>query len=689
MSQLRLYQAKDEQTILEAYKSFRSIIYQLPTGGGKSVIIKSVIQGWNNNEQIIVFAHKRKLLLQLRDHFRSIGIEAGVLAGQLQENLDSRVLIVSIRTAVKDARLQSLLERDWGLVVIDEARHSRTASYDKVLDALFEKHPNCKLLGVDATPYRKDKKRLDKHFQHMVVSDETTASLTEKGFLQRCKTIVSPINIEDLREEVKEVANDYQIGALSNYMRKPKFLNYVVGQYIEFGEERQALVFAVDKAHAKDLMIVFEDNGYQGKVARVDSDMSESEIAAVYDLYEQGLIQILINVEMITEGVDLPSAGCLIGARPTMSLTLFLQMAGRGPRLDGIHDYFILLDCCGWTEEYGLLTAPKHWSLNPEIDPNGARLGNKIFGRNKVTGELEEDLTDYIGEVIEMTPEEYLKNLQGGKEKAEQINITIDDKIKALIEAIVNLFLHIEGIHKDFYCDFDLDDINRDQLIVRFYCKGTEDLRLYSRMRAELVIMKASKAMNQPKEIAYAQMYSNFDQDRILQYFSLTKLVGDFNAKLMKENEPFTSSKTLRKAFEILDQVKDLKKSKINLDQFKEAEKQLKAEQYKQLVDDHAKINKSFDLTNNIMKYGVYFKESWMGNMGGDLVKLDIPNGKINNHSNTIIVHVKKHQGWAINPATGKEERTYVTIEEEKKYIKGERIFEMLKDTKWNLEVKS
>src|SRR5690606_2080224 len=143
---------------------------------------------------------------------------------------------------------------------------------------IFHNHEGAKLLGVDATPYRKDKKRLDHHFQHLVVSQETTASLMQKGFLQKCKTIVSPIELDKLAEEVKETTGDYQVQALSYYMRKPKFLEYVVSQYITYGEGRQNIVFAVDIQHAKELQQVFEDNGFQGKVARIDSTMSDSVI---------------------------------------------------------------------------------------------------------------------------------------------------------------------------------------------------------------------------------------------------------------------------------------------------------------------------------------------------------------------------------------------------------------------------
>lgn len=659
MLQLRPYQQQDKKAIEAAWIDNRSVLYQLPTGGGKSVVLSSIINDYKN-EQILIFAHKRKLLIQLKDHLSSIGITAGVLAGSLQENLDSNIIIVSIRTAVKDTRLEMLLERDWNKVIIDEARHSRTASYDKVLDALVEKHPTHRLLGVDATPYRKDKKRLDKHFQFMVTSQQDIASLTKLGFLQKCKTIISPIELEVLQEEVKEVANDYQITALSNYMRKPKFLNYVVSQYIEYGEGRQTIVFAVDKAHAKDLQVVFQDNGYEGKVSRVDSDMSEEQIATAYKRFESGDAQILINVEMITEGVDLPSAGCIIGARPTKSLTLFMQIVGRGMRPDGVNDYFILLDCCGWTGEYGTIGTPKHWSLNPEIDPNGLRQGNKIFGRTK-EGKLTEDLDLFFGEVVEMSPDEYLANLQDGKERAEQINVDIQTKIDNVFEAMLNLIIDTKKSAEKF--NYTKEQLHK-AIAVSFKYNKTADKGRWGN-RVELRI-------DQDRKRIYAEVSSSFSRETAVEFYEIAEFNGIINRTIRKGGV-----KLHQQVFELFEQIADLEKSKINLDKFQKAEQKMKEDQWKQGVEDWAKEGKKFNLKKPVA-YTDYFKETnyeWKGS----ILAIDIPSKKINGHHNTITLHLRKHTSWKKNEETGKDERVYAFSTDEKKYVKGDKVYELIK----------
>lgn len=663
MSTLRGYQIDDKRAILTAWKEFRSVLYQLPTGGGKSVILASIIEDLKD-KKIIVFAHKKKLIKQLQNHLTSRGIDCGVMMGTATENLESNIIIASIRSAVKDARLQMLVDREWDYEIIDEARHSRTGSYDKVLEEIFHNHPGAKLLGVDATPYRKDKKRLDHHFQHLVVSKETTASLMDKGFLQKCKTIVSPIELDKLEEEVKETTGDYQIQALSHYMRKPKFLEYVVSQYIAYGEGRQNIVFAVDIVHAKELQQVFEDNGFEGKVARIDSTMSESVIDQTFADFESGKIQHLINVEMVTEGVDLPIAGCVTGARPTKSLTLYLQMAGRGGRPDGENDYFILLDCCGWTSEYGTMFSPKTWSLNPEIDPNSGRVGHKVFRKDMSEGLIEVD-DDFIGEIIEMSPEEYLQQLAGGKDQAEKINISIDDKINSLFQELINMLIKmLKNImaQPSFEIEYDYSSSYETKIIWKH--KSNEE----KSWRENKVILTFSKGNKVPK------VTHETDSSNMQAYYETLKFAGSIGLGLIEQ----IALGKINPLQELIEQVIELKKQKIDLDQFREAEKKMAEEARSSEIEEHAKLDGMFKFTKNI-RWNSFFPRDYCSD---SITAIELPSKKINAHHNTIILH---HTSTDYDYAT----RQYVEKQKttEKKYTKGEKILEMIEDGKWNIEV--
>lgn len=675
---LRSYQETDVQAIETAWEEYRSVLYQLPTGGGKGHIITKLISDYKD-EETIIFAHKRKLLKQIHKNLSKIGIKAGLLMGQYEENLDAKILLVSIRTAVKSKRLESLIKRPWKRAYIDEARHSRTGSYDIVLDRMLEVHPTYKLLGVDATPYRKDKKRLDKHFQHLVKSCETIKSLQEKGFLAKERTYATPIG--EIKEQVKEVGNDYQQTALSNYMRQPKFLNYVVDAYIKFGENRQAIVFAVDKAHSKDLLRVFQEKLPKVVVSQIDSDLSDSEVDQVYEDYENKKIQILINVEMVTEGIDLPETGCILGARPTKSLTLYLQMGGRGMRSKEDGSDLIIIDCAGWTEEFGCLSSPKEWSLDPEVDPNDPRKKNRIVGKDKdgnLTTEIAE--MDEFTELVEMTPEEYIGKVQGGMKAAEKQNMTIDQKITTIEKDLAEL-LHKASVSSlkqkvsPYTCLVRQDEYNDDILKAFFFHKIRAGKKRARRSNEEyeawtdgthVVEMDLGKREEMFAKVDTSNTLDNSynrrkDKKNIEEYREMSYVCGDINHQI-------SDNKNLM--MQILDkyqQVHDLKKSKINLEEYKDLQKKFEADQWMKSVEDHLKIGKPFKFKSklHLTDYfkGYYYSDKFVG--------VVIPNGSINVHHNTILLE-----------RTDYNDKIYT---EEKKYVKGEKVYELLKAGEWSV----
>jgi DNA repair protein RadD len=678
---LRPYQQTDKDAIEAAWLDYLGVIYQLPTGGGKSVIFTGLINDYKS-EQIIVFAHKKKLLRQIKAHLANFGIIPGMLMGTLQENLDANILLVSIRSAVKAKRLEWLIGRNWDRVIIDEARHSRTGSYDIVLDRLREVHPQHKLLGVDATPFRKDKKRLDKHFQYMVKSCETVKSLQEKGYLCGIKTYGTKLG--DIEKMVTTVANDYQQSQLSAYMRQPLFLKYAVDSYIKWGEGKQAIVFAVDKAHSKDLYQAFIDGGIKS-IVRIDSDSSDAEIDAAYEGYEKGTIQMIINVEMVTEGVDLPETKVVVGVRPTKSLTLYLQMGGRllRPKEDGSDG--IMIDCCGWTEEFGTLNSPKEWSLDPEIDPNDPRKKNRIVGRDK-EGKLTTDMSeiDEFSELIEMTPEEYIGRVQGGMKEAEKQNMTIDEKIKRIHKDLEEL-LHkaaMQGLKNKvspFIVMINKDKYDDNQLTAKFVHKVRVNSQTINEEECVTNVLSDSHIaeMNLGKR---NEMYCTLDSRiidsqkwyRTKDPAASLKEFREMSVLCGEVNDMISDNKNLM--MQILDkhqQAHDLELTKINLDEYKDLAKKYEKDQWRQSILDHFKAGNNIFILENSLSESDHFKgDKWSND---NIFKIEIPSGQINNYHNKIITHSawRRSEGNQLKPT-------------ERNYVKGDKIYEMLENGNWN-----
>ena len=462
--QLRPYQNRDFNDIEEAFKEVNGVLYQLPTGGGKSVIVSSIVHK-HKEEPTIILAHKRRLITQMKEHLARVGITAGVMMGDIAENLDADILIASINTASRDKRMEVLLNRTnkFKRIIIDEAHRTRTPSYEKLLDPFLEADPTIKLLGVTATPYRVDKKGLDKYYQTLICSDDV-ATLQQQGYLAKYKVFYTPVG--EIDKEVTKTESDYVVTALSTYMRNEKFLQYLVDSYKREAEGLQTIIFCVDKAHAKSVMEKYISSGYN-KIAYIDSDTKEEERERIFKEYEEKTIQFIVCIETLTEGVDLPETGCIQLARPTKSLVLYLQMVGRGlrPKQDGSD--LIILDCGGCTVEHGTPASPKHWSLNPEIHPNNPRKKNKIVGK-RLDGTFTENKEEMeFLELVEMEPEDYLVNISGNIEEAEQTNKDIEKSAKDLLREFGNEVLKKIKVndHKAFVFESEIRFIYEKDII--------------------------------------------------------------------------------------------------------------------------------------------------------------------------------------------------------------------------------
>ena len=235
---LRPYQTQDTSSLLKSFDKYNSILYQLPTGGGKTVIIQEIVdkiltdQVKNVGKKILILVHRREIIFQIRDRLTAQGVKVGVLIGAHEENIDSDILVGSILTVARDGRLDDIMNRNFDFMIIDEAHHARSNSYTKVIIRFKEHNPKYKLLGVTATPYRKDKKGLGKVFEALIIGP-SISELQEQGYL--CKAITYATNLEELNEDVSHTGGDYNITELSRFMRQDHIVEYSIQSYKDKG----------------------------------------------------------------------------------------------------------------------------------------------------------------------------------------------------------------------------------------------------------------------------------------------------------------------------------------------------------------------------------------------------------------------------------------------------------------------
>lgn len=420
----REYQNVLLQNIFDTFKTKDSILLQLPTGGGKSIITTKFILE-HKNKKILILAHRRRLLLQMKEHIENQGLKTGLIVAEIEEGLQNNIVIASIKTVARDKRIDSILNQQFDYVIIDEAHHSMTGSYQKLLINLRQVNPNFKLLGVTATPYRMDLLPLSENFTELIVGP-SIQELINKKFL--CNYRVFYQSVGEIDSEVVKIGNEYQLSSLSTYMRKKDFIDKAILGYKELGEERQTIVFCVDKKHARDVEKAYHEAGYT-KTGYIDSDILEDKREEILQAYERGELTHLICIETLTEGVDLPETGCIQLLRPTQSIILYLQMVGRGlrPKSDGSD--LIILDCSNNTRVHGTPASPREWSLDPKVNPNNPRKKRKVVSKREDGTFTENEEEMELGELVELSEEEYITNIAGSIEKLEEENKEIDRRI--------------------------------------------------------------------------------------------------------------------------------------------------------------------------------------------------------------------------------------------------------------------
>lgn len=390
---LRDYQTECIQAVARyASQGGRRGLVALPTGTGKTVIFAEMAR-LARKGRVLVLAHREELLDQAATRIRdALGLERSIGVEQASRTSNGAdIVVASVQTlAVSPQRLEAMDPSQFSLVIVDEAHHSVARTYLQALsrfglapdvadlsnDALNRKQVRAEvrdrfeaftpdttsaplLAGFTATPTRTDGRGLEWLFDELVYS-RSIREMMEAGWL-------CPMRGERVRTQaditgVKTKAGDYQESALSEAVNTPERNALVVDSYQALADGRQALVFAVDVQHTKDLCAAFQWAG-----VRADYVIGETkERSPIIDAYRAGDLQVLVNCMVLTEGFDAPETSCLVMARPTKSSLLYQQMLGRGTRIAEGKDDLLVIDLAD-TAKAGVSNINTMFGLPPEL----------------------------------------------------------------------------------------------------------------------------------------------------------------------------------------------------------------------------------------------------------------------------------------------------------------------------------
>lgn len=371
---LRDYQIEMKTRLMEAWKAHRSVMVQMPTGTGKTHLLASVVSEFVSSagSGVWLIAHRRELVAQMEETLAKYGIRRE----------DTPVRVMSVQW----------LSRHWneagdapGLIVIDEAHHALAASYTE----MWKRYPAAKKLGVTATPCRLNRRGFTELFEVLVTS-WSIAEFIEKGVLSVFDYVSIRPGSEEQRLidglEKRGADGDYQVKEMDAVLNRRPGIERLYRSVRQFASGKKGMVYAISIEHARRIV----------NAVAVDSKTPAMERKRMVEEFRHGKIEVLVNVDVFSEGFDCPDVEFVQLARPTLSLAKYLQQVGRGLRRSEGKEACMLIDNVGLYRIFGLPTQRWNWD---------AMFRGRMAGKGSLPGRMNCDASVTAFPVVERPAE--------------------------------------------------------------------------------------------------------------------------------------------------------------------------------------------------------------------------------------------------------------------------------------------
>ena len=349
MKEIKLfdYQEDMKERIEKALRLHRSVMAQMPTGTGKTYLLTAVIDSFVSNnpkEKVWIVAHRRELVSQIDETVRKFH---SYYASNTSSLLSS-VKAMSIQWLM---RHYDEIEEEPGMIVIEEAHHALAKTYKE----MWERFPKAKFLGLTATPCRLNGKGFTDLFD-VLVQSWSVPEFISKGRLATYDFVsiksdgVTQRLIDSLQKRGAD--GDYQNKEMDMLLNKKPSIERLYQSLEEFGKDRKGIVYAINISHAQKITKLYQEHGV--KAIAIDSKTPAVERQQDIEAFKKGDIQVLVNVDIFSEGFDCPDVEFVQLARPTLSLAKYLQMVGRGLRVAKGKKNCVIIDNVGLYRVFGL-----------------------------------------------------------------------------------------------------------------------------------------------------------------------------------------------------------------------------------------------------------------------------------------------------------------------------------------------
>ena len=494
---LRPYQINAKVEIYDKWKSgHKSVLLQMPTGTGKTRLFSSIVREFHyasekdNIKRVLLVVHREELVLQIRDTLSQYyRLKAGIIKNGYEEEPKIPIQIASIQT-LKNRELTRIPS----LVIIDEAHHATADTYLE----LWKRFPDAYFLGVTATPYRLTGEGFTELFETLITTP-TFNKFIEDGFL-------CPMKYYAVKEKRKFLSlvgmkgGDYKESELAEYLDTEKSRNVLVRTYQELVDGKKGIVYCVTKNHSKYVKEAYSNAGIPAE--HIDADTTPDLRKEIISKFQKGHIKVLCNVDIFSEGFDCPDIEFVQLARPTKSLSKYLQQIGRCSRLHASKTYGVILDNVGNHLENGIFNTNWDWDYyfrgyktdEKDSESFGERTGKKDW---KIEDE-DDDLYLILDPGIEENKKRDEKNIE--------INLYhfLDKDLKQRYYRIQNI-----GYTDDQVCDV-LKMLHSDQ-----YEEANHKYKNYQKLKNELEKLKLQRVEFEQIIIEVKVELSEFDASKI------------------------------------------------------------------------------------------------------------------------------------------------------------------------------
>lgn len=362
---LRPYQQEMKHDIYTQWDSVDNVMLQMPTGTGKTIVFCSIVNDIFNwcirhsaRSHILIIAHRKELIEQASNKLDSRHISHGIIQGSRTQYLNRTVQVASIQTFMAKRTYDKVKRIPFDFIIIDEAHHSMAPSYQN----LWEMYPNSKKLGVTATPWRMNHSGFTGLYNKLVLSKPISWFIGQ-GYLANYD-YYSVASNSDIQRKVNSIDKcgadgDFLESELSNLFDVGHIRAELYKSYSQFAKGKKGIIYAIDRRHAANIRDLYSSKGVS--IGMIDGTTPKDERNNMIEEFRNGDLQVIVNVNIFSEGFDCPDIEFVQLARPTKSLAMFLQQIGRALRPSRNKSKAIILDNVGLYNRFGTPEANRQW----------------------------------------------------------------------------------------------------------------------------------------------------------------------------------------------------------------------------------------------------------------------------------------------------------------------------------------